>query len=122
MLLLSFFRSFISFLVVPLAGYHSQVRASYRTEVYDLVVAAVDVREGLVERYVKHCQLVVVAEKSLEESLVREIQLSEVVVRAVYENQVRAVAYIKSCEVVVGAYEVLQHVAVLKSQSNHVVV
>ncbi len=47
--------------VVPLTGYHSQVRASDRTEVYDLVVATIDVDKSLVKRNVECRDLIVVA-------------------------------------------------------------
>ena len=68
-----------------------EVGACLGAEVGNHVIAAVDVGQSLVEAYVKHCELVVVAEEALEESLVRQRESGKVVVRAVDEDQVRAV-------------------------------
>ena len=66
--------------VVPLAGDHAEVGASLGAEVGNHVRAAVDVGKSLVEAYIKHGELVVVAENTLEESLVGEAKLGKVVV------------------------------------------
>ena len=77
-------------LVVPLASNHSQVGAGNGPHICNHVVAAVDVAEILVERYIKHCQLVVVAEKTLQESKIAECEAAEVVILAVDEYHVGA--------------------------------
>ena len=55
---------------VPLASHHAKVVAGDCAEVGNLVETAVDVGKSLVERYIKHGQLVVVADDALEECLI----------------------------------------------------
>ena len=71
-------------LVIPLASHHTEVVAGDCTEVDNLVVTAVDICKSLVEGYIKHCQLIVVTDKTLKESLVGKGQLGKVVVRAIH--------------------------------------
>ena len=99
------------FLVVPLAGNHCQVVATDCTEVSDVVVAAVDVGKSLVKRNIKHLELVVVADKTLEESLIAESQAGQVVVAAVNILQIRATFNGEAGQVVVRANDIYKILA-----------
>ena len=109
-------------LVVPLASYHVQVGATDGAEVSDVVVTAVDVGKSLVKRYVKHCQLVVVANQTLQEGQIAEGQACQVVVRAIDVLQVGAVVKSEACQVVVGANHVDKGVTVAECELLHAVV
>ena len=84
---------FSAVLVVPLAGNHAEVVTCDGAEVSDRVVTAVNIDESLIERHIEHGQLVVVAEKTLQEGLVGEIKRGEVVVGAIDILDVRATFY-----------------------------
>lgn len=77
--------------VVPLAGHHLEVGASLGNQIGNLVVAAVDVGESLVEGYVEFGELVVAADEALEECLVAQVKSGEVVVGAVDKLNLLAV-------------------------------
>lgn len=109
-------------LVVPLAGNHSQVRAGNCTHVGDGVEATVYIGKGLVERYVEHGELVVVAKEALQEGLTAECELGKVVVRAVNEYDVGAVRHFEGSKIVVGADDIEQVLAIAHSERLHVVV
>lgn len=109
-------------LVIPVASDLMEVGASLGAHVGDDVEAAVDVGEVLVEGYIKHCQLVVVAQQALEECLVAQGEGGKVVVAAVNEEELRALLNCKAGEVVVRANEVDQVLAVTHCEALHIVV
>ncbi len=109
-------------LVVPLAGHHAQIVTSDGTEVSDLVVTAVDVGKSLVKRYIEHLELIVVADESLQESLVGESELGKVVVAAVNILEIVAAFHAQGGQIIVGANEVEKHGAVADTEGDHVVV
>ena len=86
---------------VPLASYHSQVLTSDGAEVGNHVVTAVDISKSGVKRNVKGVDLVIVAEQTLEECLVGEVEACKIVVRAVNECKVGAAFYVKSGKVII---------------------
>lgn len=108
--------------VVPLTCNHSQVGASDSTEVYDLVIAAIDVDKSLIKRNVERRNLIVVAKQTLQEGLIREIETRQIVIGTVDKEQVRTVADIQSGQIIVGTYQVKQVFAVAKAERHHVVV
>ena len=109
-------------LVIPLAGNHPKIRAGNGSHVGNHVVATVDIGKSLVEGYIEHLKLVVVAKETLQECLVAEGQLSKVVVGAVHEDKLRAVRYFEGSKIVIGAYEVEESVALAHAERFHVVV
>lgn len=111
-----------SLLIIPLASNHSQIIVTHCAEVGNHVVTAVDVSERGVERYIKNVELVVVAEKTLEESLIGKSEGCQVIVGAIHKCQIGATLNAKSGQVIVGAYEVKQIVAVADTESIHPVV
>ena len=90
-------------LVVPLAGNHTERVVTDGAEVGNHVVAAVDVRQCRVKRYIEQGQLVVVAKQTLQEGLVCQSKLGKIVVGAVYEEHLRAVGDGERSQIVVGA-------------------
>ena len=78
---------------VPAAGDLREVGASLCAEVYDSVVAAVDVGKVLVERHIEHIELVVVADEPAQECLVGEGERRKGVVGAVDVFEVGAVLH-----------------------------
>ena len=99
-----------------------QVGASYRAEIGDHVIAAVDIGKCLIKRYVEHCKFVVAADKTLEESLIAESKSCEVIVRAIHKLELRAIGDIESSQIIVRADDIEKSIAVTHAERLHIIV